>query len=118
MKKKKVVSQNYLEQIPRRPDAMEWTTDEAGIVTLAIPNTGWVNKLAQKFFKKPPISYVHLDTMGSFIWPIMDGEKSILDLGELVEQHFGEEAHPLYERLAKYFMILDSYHFVEWVTKE
>ena len=31
-----------------------------------------------------------------------------------MEAEFGEEAHPLYERLARYFQILDSYRFIEW----
>ena len=52
--------------------------------------------------------------MGSFVWPLIDGEKDIVALGKLVEEHFGEKANPLYERLAKYFQILDSYGFIEW----
>ena len=52
--------------------------------------------------------------MGSFIWPLIDGEKSILEIGEYVETHFGEKANPLYERLAKYFQILESYGFINW----
>ena len=32
----------------------------------------------------------------------------------LVESEYGEDANPLYERLAKYFQILDSYGFVHW----
>ena len=31
-----------------------------------------------------------------------------------VEERFGQQAHPLYERLARYFQILDSYRFIEW----
>ena len=77
-------------------------------------NKGIANRIAQKLFKKPKISYVHLDKMGSFVWSLIDGEKSIVELGEAVEEKFGEEAHPLYERLAKYFQILDSYHFISW----
>ena len=42
------------------------------------------------------------------------GEKTIIELGKDVEAEFGEKANPLYERLAKYFQILDSYHFIEW----
>ena len=89
-------------------------TDEKGIVTLEIENKGWANKLAQKFFKRPRVSYVHLDEMGSFIWPLIDGENNIIELGKLVQEHFGENANPLYERLARYFQILESYRFVEW----
>ena len=56
----------------------------------------------------------YFDENGSFIWPLIDGEKNIIDLGKLVEEEFGEKANPLYERLAKYFQILDSYGFITW----
>ena len=117
-KKQKKIKENYLERIPKRPEKYEYTVGADGIVTLHIENTGVFNKIAQKLFKRPRISYVHLDQMGSFIWPVMDGEMNITELGKLVDEKFGEEAHPLYERLAKYFQILDSYGFVEWVEKE
>ncbi len=119
MKKKKIViSKNYLEKIPARPTAIRWTADEQGMVTLEIENNGWANRVAQKLFRRPKVSFVHLDEMGSFLWPLLDGDKTIIRLGELVEERFGEEAHPLYERLARYFQILDSYHFVSWITGE
>ena len=35
--------------------------------------------------------------MGSFVWPLMDGEKDIVTLGTMVKAHFGEKAEPLYE---------------------
>lgn len=91
-----------------------WSKDEEGLVTLEIENTGFFNRIAQKFFKKPKISYVHLDETGSFVWPIVDGEKDLIKIGECVKEHFGEKAEPLYERLAKYFQILESYHFISW----
>ena len=31
-----------------------------------------------------------------------------------VEEHFGEKAHPLYERLLKFFEIVESYDFILW----
>ena len=114
MKKEKKVSENYLERIPLRPEKIKWSADSEGIVTLDIENTGFFNRLAQKFFKKPKVSHVHLDKMGSFVWPLLDGEKDIVAIGVLVKEHFGEDAEPLYERLAKYFKVLESYSFVEW----
>lgn len=113
-KKKEVISQNYLEKIPVRPAHIKWTADEAGIVTLDIENTGLFNRAAQKLLHKPKVSHIHLDEMGSFVWPLLDGEKNIIELGRMVEERFGEKANPLYERLAKYFQILDSYQFIEW----
>ncbi len=114
MGKKEIISENYLEKIPVRNENITWKQDDENKVTLEIENTGFFNKIAQKFFKKPKVSYVHLDENGSFLWPLLDGEKSILELGVLVKEHFGEKAEPLYERLAKYFQILESYKFIEF----
>lgn len=116
-KKKNVISENYLEQIPMRPEEISWSTDEKGIVTLDIENTGVMNRIAQKLFHKPKVTHVHLDETGSFVWPLLDGEKNIIELGEIVKEHFGEKAEPLYPRLAKFFQILDSYHFLKWKNK-
>ena len=112
MKKQKLAS-NFLDKIPTRNPDIGYTVDEKGVIALEIENKGLFNRIAQKVFKKPKISYIHLDEMGSFVWPIINGEKSISEIGEAVDEHFGEKAHPLYERLAKYFQILESYGFVK-----
>ncbi len=112
---KKKIDKNYLEKIPVHPEEIPWKTDENGIVTLEIENKGAMNRILQKLMKKPKVSYIHLDQTGSFVWPLIDGKKSIEELGKEVEAHFGEEAHPLYERLATFFSILDSYKFISWV---
>ncbi len=111
MKKKRIISENYLERVPVRAE-IKWSADHEGKVTLEIENKGLFNRIAQKIFKKPKISYVHLDELGSYTWPLIDGEKDIIELGKDVETQFGEKAHPLYERLATYFKILESYNFI------
>lgn len=114
MAKKKAlkIEQNYLEQKPKRNESLRWSANESGVVTLEIDNKGLMNRIAQKLFRKPKVSFVHLDEMGSFVWPLIDGETDIIRIGELVKEHFREKAEPLYERLAKYFKILESYGFV------
>lgn len=116
MKKKKPlkIERNYLEGTPGRNPSIRFSIGEDGVITLEIDNKGLMNRIAQKLFKKPKISYVHLDEMGSFVWPLIDGETDILRIGELVKEHFGDKAEPLYERLAKYFKILESYGFVHF----
>lgn len=112
--KKQNVDTNYLDKIPVRNESIKWSSDEDNKVTLEIENKGVFNKIAQLLFKKPKVSYVHLDNMGSFVWPLIDGKKDITALGLDVYNHFGEEAEPLYERLSKYFQILYSYGFISW----
>ena len=110
----KDTSENYLDRCPVRLEKLDWSADDKGIVTLSIENKGFFNRLAQTFFKKPKISYIHLDEMGSFVWQLIDGEKTIFEIGASVKEHFGEKAEPVYERLAQHFRILNSYGFVHW----
>jgi len=114
MKNNNAISTNYLEKIPVRNSLINWEKSDDGKITLEIENIGWINRIAQKFFKKPKITYVHLDETGSFVWPLIDGERNIIVLGEAVKERFGEEAEPLYERLAKFFQILESYNFISF----
>ena len=113
-KKDNVISENYLEKIPMRPEESGWSTEEMGIVTLDLENPGVKNRIAQKLIHKPKVTHVHLDATGSFVWPLLVGKNNIIDIGELVPEQFGEEAVTLYPRLAKFFQILDSYHFLKW----
>ncbi len=105
--------ENYLDKIPQRNEELSWTV-ENDTVTLEIENNGIFNTIAQKLFKKPKISYVHLDETGSFLWPLIDGKKTVADFGEALKEKFGDKAEPLYERLCKYFEILESYNFIRW----
>lgn len=113
-KQKEIITENYLERKPIRSPHINWKTESDGMVALEIENKGVFNRLAQLILFKPKISYIHLDETGSFVWPLLDGNMSIMEIGKAVDEHFGEAAHPLYERLVQFFRILDSYGFVEW----
>ena len=106
--------ENYLEKIPVKSPHINWKTGDDGKVTLEIENKGIFNTIAQKLFKKPRISYIHLDETGSIVWPLIDGERDIIKLGELLKAELGEKAEPLYERIAKFFQILESYRFISF----
>ena len=112
--KKNIKDENYLEKKPICKNGLNWSKDENGNVTLEMENKGIANRIMQKLIKKPKTSYIHLDEMGSFIWPLMDGERDILEIGKFVEEHFGEKANPLYERLSQYFKTLEKYNFIEY----
>lgn len=109
-------NENYLDKKPLRSQKLSWSA-ENGKVSLAIENKGPWNRLAQILLKKPRISYVHLDEIGSFVWPLLDGSRTILEIGKDVRDEFGDQAEPLYERLADYFRILESYRFIYYDPK-
>ena len=108
---------NYLDLIPRRNEALKWHRDLKERVILEIENTGIMNTIAQKVFGKPRFTKVHLDAQGTFIWPLIDGEKTVADIAALVKEEFGDKAEPLYPRIVKYFQIVESYNFIEFINK-
>ena len=108
------MKENYLDKKPKLSSSLNYTVSDEGIVTLGIENKGLMNKIAQKLLRKPKVSYIHLDEIGSCVWKHTDGEKTIYELADKVKQDLGDKAEPLYERIAKYFSILISYGFVSF----
>ncbi len=109
--KKTVIGDNYLDKIPVI-NGIEWYLDENGNVVLGMKNIGIANKIAQKLLNKPKVSYIHLDTAGSFIWQQINGKNDLACIGKKTKEQLGKAAEPLYERLVKYIVMLEEYKFI------
>ena len=114
MKKKKQQQVNYLDLIPERAAELTWREDEEGLIILEVENTGVFNRVAQKLFKRSKYTKVHMEKYGSFLWPLIDGERTVMELADMQKAQFGEEVEPLYPRVAKYMQIMESYHFIKF----
>lgn len=112
-KSKKDCLKNYLDFVPVHHEQYAYTVAENGAVTIFVENKGTFNRIAQFLFKKPKVSQIHLDEMGNFIWPLMDGKRTVYEIAELVHEQFGEKAEPLYNRLVQYVRNLESYGFIQ-----
>lgn len=104
---------NVLDYIPVKNPDITWSIDENGVVTLDQENKGVFNRIAQKAFNRPPVSHIELESYGSFIWPRMDGEKTIYDIALELKAEFGDEAEPLYDRIFTYFRMLQDHGFAK-----
>lgn len=113
MKSNKKKAPNYLDFIPKHNETHTWKVDEQGTVIVFVENKGVFHHIAQKYFRRPKVSQIHLEEMGSFIWPLIDGERSIMEIGALVKEHFGEEAEPLYPRLVQYIKMLENNNLIQ-----
>ncbi len=102
---------NFLDYVFKISDDLTWTLNESGEVIIEMENTGFANRIAQKFFKKPKVSYITLEGMGSFIFTCIDGKRSVFEIGQLLSDKYGEEAEPLYERLSVYMKKLEEVGF-------
>ena len=112
MSRVKIKDRNYLEQIPVKNPEFPWKENEQGIVTVDMVHKGLFDKLAQKLWITPKVSHIKLDRFGSFVWKQMDGNRNIIAIGALVREEFGDQAEPLYERLAKFVKMLRDNRFV------
>lgn len=110
--KNQTLSANYLEYVPIHNPKVQYKVFDDKKVTLYQENKGLFNLIAQKILKKPKISQIHLDEMGNFIWPLIDGKRNLIEISELVKAEFGEKAEPLYNRLVQYIKTLESYGFI------
>jgi hypothetical protein len=113
MKKEK---RNYIDFIPQIN--IQWRTAEDGMVEVVMENKGFYHTIAQKLFKKPRYSYIKLDEYGSCVWNQIDGQKSIYEIGQILEKEHEKAAVQLYERLSAYFGILERNKFITFVNKE
>lgn len=110
MKKKQ--SRNFLELSPVRCPGIRWEQGTDGQITLFIPHNGWMDKAAQKLFGKPAVTQVHMDEQGSFLWPLLDGSRTVEQLAALQKEKFGEAVEPLYPRIVKFFQIMEANGFI------
>ena len=111
--RKDKLKDNYMDEKPCRA-CLHWSQDQAGVVTLEQEHKGVFYQLTQLLLKKPKVTYVHLDETGSFLWPLLDGQTTVFELGKRLEEQFGEKANPLYPRLVQYLKILESYGFIAY----
>ena len=86
--------------------------DQHGIVAVDMVRKRILDKLAKKLYVSPRVSNVKLNRFGSFVWKQMDGNRNIIAIGALVRAEFGDQAEPLYERLAKFVKMLRDNRFV------
>ena len=99
-------SLNYLDLIPVRNKNISYST-ENGIVKLYIKNKGFFHYITQKLCKKPTVSTIELEEIGSCIWQSIDEKNDVFTIGQIIKDKFGSDIEPLYERLYKYFKILE-----------
>lgn len=105
-----MASDNLMENRPKRNPNITWEENEN--IVLVIERTSKVDRLVQKFFNTPKFNKVNLDEFGSFVWGKCDGYNTVYDIAQEIDNHFGEKANPVLERLVQYIKILISNKFV------
>jgi hypothetical protein len=113
VKKQKVESSavNLLELIPDQNILSEKTED--GLYVLLKPKYRhpWMVKHILPRLKSPHYK-IKLDDIGSFIWGLCDGKKTVKEISGKLKEKFGDKVEPLYERLGDFFQNLEKNKFI------
>jgi hypothetical protein len=104
---------NLLDVVPERIRAFR--DEDNGAVTVLIPRfgDGRAGKVLAMFFRNSPIS-LRLDEVGTTVWHLCDGRRSVYEIGDCLKAKFGDRIDPVYERLGVYLHRMRRAGIIDW----
>lgn len=114
-KKKTMAEVNLIELVPER--TIEYETREDSLVTILKPR--FTSKLARRFIEpraRVKTFKIDLDEIGSAVWNLCDGKRTVGEIGEEMKARFGDRIEPCYDRLALFFANLEASGFIKYLN--
>lgn len=114
LKRKKDHSQetaNLLILVPKHQ--LKWQENSDGKVELLKPK--FSNERVQHIFSKlmkQTHFKIKLDGLGSTVWKLIDGKKTVEEIGIELQRQFSDEVEPVYERLGQFIGQLHRSKFI------
>lgn len=108
----KKLRRNFLDLVFVPHQKMKWHFNERAQVVLHFAHTSFFDKLAQRFFAKPAISFISLDEYGSLLWTSLDGKNTVSNLVEILQNKFPPEKNDMLKRVVHFLHTLQSNKFV------
>lgn len=111
-------NEEILKLIFKISDNLQYEVDKDNIVTILIKQDHKIQKFFRKLkFKIPEYKKITLDEYSSFVFLQVDGKKTVKEIGENLEAKYGDESHPLYERLLLFLNYIDvDCHYIEKIN--
>ncbi len=92
-----------LNQIPVLNAGIDFEIRE-NIVFIIKKNDTKLHRFFRKFKSNiPKQTEIEFDKISSRAFMLIDGRRNIYEIGQIIEEEFKEESHPLYERLVVFF---------------
>ena len=117
-RKQKLSREEWLEELLQLKPArvMEWERDPEGKVILLVPKfrDPILGRLIQPRLRRRPHFHVNLDEVGTFVWEQCTGEKTVSEIVESMQSHFGERVEPAVQRLSLFLSQLASGRFIRY----
>ncbi|WP_010293270.1 PqqD family protein [Clostridium senegalense] len=105
-------SKNIMERIPKRNDKLSWKCIDESVTIIVFRNSPF-EKLLNKIFRKPKVVRIELESIGSKVWNLCDGNRNIYEISEKIKEEYGEKIEPAIPRLLKYLTILNNNGYIK-----
>ena len=93
-------------------EACPWRQKDDGLVEIDMENRGFFNAVAQKFFKRPRISHISLDSYGTTLWLSLDGKATVNDVLKKMNDAFPAEKEKMLNRVVHFLNTLEIHKFI------
>lgn len=101
-------NQEILNIVFKIRDGIEYEVSKDGIVTVLERQDHKVQNFFRKLkFNIPMYKKMELDEYGSTVFLNIDGVKTVEEIGQVLEDKFGQKVNPLYERLLMFLNHID-----------
>lgn len=111
MGKKK--ANNFMLFVPVHSNKIMWE-EKNELVTLIFKHDKILERLVRLFIKRPEVTTIELDEIGSTVWKLIDGRRNVYDIGLKIKELYGDKVEPTYERLNKYLLYLYQRRWIYW----
>lgn len=98
---------------------IKWCLTEDGKVDLLTPKIK-IEKIRRLFEKRNQSDYykVHLDDIGSSVWKLINGQRTVETIAKEIHVKFGSEIEPIFERLGEFIRQLHQKKFISFKNYE
>ena len=104
-KKENFKQDNFLLYVPKKKHET-WEIRENKVYLIFYHNKA-IERFVRWLVRKPNVSDMVLDELGSKVWLLIDGKTTVYDIGKKFEDKFGSKCQPVYERLIMYIRYLN-----------
>ena len=100
-------------------NSMEFEVNNKGIVTILEKQDHKIQNFLRKIkFSIPQYKKIELDEYCSTVFLLIDGNKTVKEIGKSLDEKFGSKVHPLYERLLIFLNHIDvNCNYIEKINK-
>jgi hypothetical protein len=108
---------NLLDLVPKR--IVDYEVGDDNTVTLLAPRfkSGLLRKWLQPRLKQPFLK-VKLDEIGSAVWLLCDGKRSVKEIAHPLRERFQDTIEPCYDRLGVFLRQLEGNRFICYLNYE